>query len=707
MADTKERNPGLIIARWGLRFLWWSIRRTFWLVGWAIVGVVSTVRYTIRGEHRHLLAPGWLYAAALISSFASTTWWWLAAAAALDLTLWPRPAAWWRTRRRQILSERERQLLVRTFAGIAAVLSYHLPITWGAPLLAGVVLAGAVPWWRGRQVRPVPRPENAVRWEEEAVPALPALAGFWVGDFDPARDTGVWQLAESKASDVEKLDEDVERVLNARRGTVTIASDPRLTVRQVRVTFSSHDEGSRLRLFDGCTLTRDGWVLLSYAKGALPLYGRLWWEEGGLNVAVIAPPGEGKGSVIRVLAINGALSDRVAQFGACGKQGQGIGYLQRGFAAFADNHEESVDLIHGYLMAVRERARRYARMGRDSFIPGPGDPYMMLYVDEPHWIFEYEPRVISWFEEISGTSRSAGAGIVQSLHKGDGPGYGNTKIRSNVISNGWRALGSAADNQARTTGKQSSNVDMDSIPKEPGWFIPVGSRLGDQPEVAGRTLWVPNRSDYDKYRATTLDDVLVPADEFAPYGFVEDWLTRTVHPELHPETVEALRTPDPMQEMRRERARQQEIREEAEAASKALAGFDVATLGDVGARLAKGEPLNELSGEDQAHIIEALRERYHRAHDKELSADAARLVLGAPPDAGAERPTLTLVDEKPPPEAWRKIRAVLEQVHPSGLLRGQIATRTKVSARHVSTLLAEREGTEVVKNEKSEWSLAS
>jgi hypothetical protein len=612
----------------------------------SLAGAVALARWSLVKERRALCAPGWLLLIAAVSWWLlpAPAWSWALFALALDLTTLPAVAARWDRMPRAWLSERERQLFARTCAGIALVMVVTSPAPFlpRGMFLAAAVGAGSVFWWMSRRARPASRAMILDRWDQEVVADLPQLAGTWL-EFDDERGTGVLELATSKASDVADLDEDVERTLNQHRGTVTIAPDPRLTVRQVRVAFTDHEYGSRLRMFDGSTLANNGRFIVAYAKGGLPIYGEMWWSEGALNVGIIAPPGRGKGSIMRLIAITGALTDRVELVGACGKQGQGIGYLSDAFRIFTDRHEESVDLIHGFLMAVRERGRRYAGMKRDSFIPGPGDPYLYLLLDEPQWIYAYEPRVIEWIEEISGTSRSAGCGIVKTLHKGDGPGWGTTKTRSNMIGNGWRWFGPTQDNQAKSTGLQGTEFDPADLPDEPGWAAILD--IAGQPVVPARTLWVPNRADLLKAQVQNPDDDITEAG-FAPFGFVEDWLTKTIHPELHEATLAALGTPDPLQQMRREQA----ARQEAKAAEEG---------------------------------------------DELLAADGSHL---------------SLVDSTPPPaDAWTRIHSVLQEVAPDGLLRGQIADRAHVSARHVTDTLNQRSARygDVVKDEKSRWRLAS
>lgn len=520
-----------------------------------LAGAYVVARWSLVKERRAACAPGWLFVIAAITWWLlpSPEWWWALTGVALDVSTLPKPAAWWDRMRRTVVSQRERQLLARTCAGIALVMAFIGPAPFlpRALFLAAAVLAGSYFWWQGRRIRPHNRPPILDRWDNEVVPDLPQLAGQWL-EFDEERGTGVLELANAKASAVADLDEDVERTLNQHRGTVTIVPDPRLTVRQVRVAFTDREYGSRLRLFDGSTLERGGRFVVGYAKGAVPIYGRLWSERGGIYIGVIAPPGSGKGSIMRLLAITGALSDRIELFGACGKRGAGIGYLAPAFRVFTKRHEESVDLIHGYLQVVRERADRFGNDDQDSFIPTATDPYLMLMIDEIQWIYEAEPRVIGWIEEITGTSRSTGCGLAMTMHKGDGPGWGTTKIRSNAIDNGWRWMGPATDNQARSTGLQGSDFDPSTLPDEPGWAGVLGSVLSGQPVMAARTLWVPNHADLELHRH--LHDPDVTPEEFAPFGFVEDWLTKTVHPELHPATLAALDTKDPMQEFRRRQA---------------------------------------------------------------------------------------------------------------------------------------------------------
>lgn len=619
-------------------WLTWQALRT---TGRATALAVEGSRWSLTAEHRAACAPAWLLTAAAASWLwlPAAEWWWTGAALLVDVP----PAAVWARLPRRVLSERERSIVARTLAGVALVLTLPgLPGAWPLVLLAVAVAAGAVPWWAGRRVRPTVEPEDVVRWRDEVVPRVPKLDGEWV-EFDEARRTGVLELTAAKASEVAKLDEDAEWALNQQPGTVTIAADPRLTVRRVRVAFTDPEDGGRLRSWEGPTLRPDGRFVVSYGKGAVPLYGRLYSDVGGTFISIVAPPGSGKGSILRLVAVEASLAPDIEWLGVDGKRGAGIGYLAPGAHTIATSPSEWMDLIHGYWQLVNHRAALAGRRREDSFVVRPGEPRWMLVIDElPKVLKHGGTRLVGWLEDITATSRSLGMGLCTAVQKGDAGSYGSTLIRSNMLDNGWLWMGPATDNQARAAGLQGHDFDPSTLPAEPGWCAVLGAVLGGQPVIPGRTLWVPNRQDVRKELTKRPD-----ADEadVCPFGPVEAWLERdTVHPDLDPEQLTVLRLPDPAEARRR--------RAEAAAAT---------------------------------------------GHDADTTAD---------------RPALAVVDDDPPPaDGWSRIATVLATKVPAdrdGLLRGEIATETGLSARQVSKLLSRHQETgAVTKNDRSEWSLAS
>lgn len=449
---------------------------------------------------------------------------------------------------RRYVSARELRIAARVFAGVA--LAGGLGGAWWLQLLGvtAAVLVGAPMWWRDVSAPQEPMSLFEERWYAEVAtpdPHLPSevpdLEGAFV-EWDDEAGRGVYRLSHADAWDVTKLAPKVERAFDQPPGTISLAADPRLSRQLLRVTVSDPSVGGRLRMFEGYSLQRDGRFIVGFTKGGVPVYGRLWNPGGALCLTIIAPPNMGKGSLLRLVVVECAASPDVLLFGADGKRGGGMGYLKTAFHTLTTNHDASVDLIHGFLLAVRERQERYGDAGEDGYYVRNLDPRLLLAIDEPRWIIAHEPRVADWLREITGTSRSVGAGLALTLHKGDGPSYGDTETRSNAITNGIRAIGPAPDNQAKSTALQGDDFDPSTLPSEPGWFGLVGRPL-EAPPTPVRTLWLPNDLDVRRGMADDVTGLLTELD-LAPNGTVQQWLERdTVHPELHPATLEALLRP--------------------------------------------------------------------------------------------------------------------------------------------------------------------
>jgi hypothetical protein len=517
----------LLLALWLLKaavLVVWAAAQTLWIC-------------TVVGRHRHTFAPAWLLTVALITAPAdSMAWAWATLAVLVVFT----PARAWAAGRRKLLSARERALLGRACAGIAFVIDVP-GLGWrptGA-LLAGVVLTAAVPWWRGRSIRDTDEPIMLWRWREEVAVHEPRLDGEFV-EFDEDAGTGVLELATTKASDAALLDEEAEWALHQPHGTVTIAADPRLSVRCVRVAFSTPGEGGRMRYWDGPTLQRDGRFTTLYAKGGVPMYGRLWSPLGGVFISLVGPPGSGKGSLLRLVAAEASLCPTMEWFGICGKRGGGIGYLAGGAHTLARHPDEWWPLLDAYLQIGRHRVQLAGDRGEDSFVLRPGEPRLMLGVDElPRVLKHCGSRAVEALEEITATFRSVGMGVVTAKQKGmgDKSGYGTTLIRSNMLDNGWLGMGPATDVQSKNAGLQGFPFDPTTLPPDPGWFAIMGSVLGTQQVQPGRVLWVPNALDVRK----AIDEQGLTYEEACPFGEVEEWLARdTVHPDLNTETQQIL-----------------------------------------------------------------------------------------------------------------------------------------------------------------------
>ena len=495
------------------------------------------VEHGVRGEHRSKFVPAWLLAAGLITLLVpGAEYWWTAGGA---LVAWT-PDKMWDRGGRQILSARERLLTSRAFAGVGTA---HLVVWAGGGweaftlILLVTITVFAVRWWYGRRVRPpAAEPQIIARWRDEVVPVVPALDGRWT-EFDEDRGTGVLELVASQAAAAAVLDADAEWALHQPAGTVTISADPRLSRRCVRVAFNDPGDGGRFRLWEGRTLQPNGQFTAAYAHGALPIYGRFWRPDGASHIAIVGPTGAGKGSIQRLIALEAGLSPDMFVIGVDGKQGGGLGYLRAGFGYLATSPDEWGDVIHGYMLAVEERSERYGDLGRDSFICEPGEPRLLLMIDDLPEVLNHRPSIGGLLKRITSQGRSLGAGLCTAKQKGDGPSYGSTATRANMLAGGWLWAGPAEDAQAKNTMLQTMKFDPSTLPQEPGWSALMGRHLTGQPVVPARTLWIPNRTDVWK----AINEEGLTPEEACPFGTVEDWLERdAVIPDLNPVTLRKL-----------------------------------------------------------------------------------------------------------------------------------------------------------------------
>lgn len=502
--------------------LWWlawgSVRMAFR----GFDALLSGLLWTLTGRYRAWFAPGWLLVAAVGSMLApGTAWAWIG----LGVWLHVRPARPFR-RPRLPLSVRERALVAKVAAGVGLVVDWRLPWGWSVVALALVVAAGSVPWLRGRWVRSPRASEMVRRWQEEVVTRHPELAGEWT-EYDPDAEVGVLDLVNAKASVAAGMEEEVEWALNQRGGTVTITDDPRLTRRQVRVAFSKPGDAARFRYWEGPTRQADGRFTMLYGKGNVPLYGRLYMPDGASFISIVAPPGSGKGSAQRVIGLEAALDPSIFVIGVCGKRGKGIGYLKGAFGMpLAKTPAQWLKTIDGVIAEMERRSQDGDEA--DSFVLRPGKPRILLMIDDLPEVLAACPSVGPKLKRYTAQARSLGMGLCTAKQKGDGPSYGHTTTRSNMLDNGWMWAGPATDQQSRLAMKQGFPFDPGTLPSEKGWAAVMGKHLGDQAIQPGRTLWIPNRTDVEKGFE-------------APFGTVEDWLERdAVTPELAPEVAAAL-----------------------------------------------------------------------------------------------------------------------------------------------------------------------
>jgi len=527
-----------------------------WVLGRLGVAALAGTRLGFRGakvgvtgQWRHIVHPV-LVALVLWIPFDGSAGTWLTFGVVIAL-VWK-----WRSRRsgdRRHLSDRETLLLA---SALLAAGTWHLLWRYTAPhvavapnlrwVLAGIYGAGAVvgvwQWATGRRPRREPVDEFLNRWAHEVAyvegwtpvdehgqltvhldEATRCLGGKWISweSTTPGSGTGVLELAWVKASDAAKLDEDVERVLDARRGSVTLSTDPKLTVRQLRVTIAADPDvqASRLNHWQGPTLDADTRFVMSSTPDGRPKYGMLrdTKEGSALHAAFIAPPGSGKGGAVRIAVTEAAHDAHTHVIAIDGKRGAGVPYLKGATHTYVSDPDLWLPALEGFVAAMNVRSDRHAEEGRDSFAPRPGEPQMILLIDElPKVVAAGGARARQLLLELTGTGRSLGYSLWATMQKGDDPSWGGTTVRSNVMDNGWVWLGPATDQQAKSTSYQSLattyGIDPTALPAKGGWGYVVGRALTGQSGEAARGLWLPNRLD------------VTERGKEAPFGICEDIL---------------------------------------------------------------------------------------------------------------------------------------------------------------------------------------
>lgn len=508
----------------------------------------ATIRASTVGGRRHWWWPAWFLAgAALPIPYATALWLALAVAAGARPAFQDRESltrGWgWLAGRRRVLSARELGWLSRACALTAAWHTYLnvMPTRTAAVTLPAAILGCAVPWWHSRRARPGGTNGFPSLWAAVVVPAHPKTAGEWVS-WDDDAGSGVLELADAKAADVARMDEDVETTLDRagipmRRGMVTISADPTLTVRQVRVVLSSSPEemASRSRMWDGPTLgdpdgrgnlRRPGMYLLAVTKT-----GQEQWvmhrdvTNGRARFAVfVGPTGVGKGGAMRIDILESAVHPLTLLIIADGKWGAGLGYCRAGTAQYADSADAVSDQSDRVIRLIRDRAARYGREGRDSFTPQPGEPQIRWVIDELPRILASSAgrKVAAALNEISAIGGSLGITFVAAQQRSDAASWGwgteATTTRTNVMGGGYRWIGPSDDAEGHRSNEQNSKLDATALPRNGGWCYVLER---DPAPAPARGLWIPNRRD------------VTEKGHSAPHGTVEDWLeSRTVHPEL-------------------------------------------------------------------------------------------------------------------------------------------------------------------------------
>lgn len=391
------------------------------------------------------------------------------------------------------------------------------------PFLALLAAVGGWWWW----TRFLRRPPKIVRnWDTYVAGRDPRLAGTTITapDVKEHKDgpegTAILEIpAGAKRSEIATLDEVAESLLadaypGMHRGAVTLSAVPSMGIREVKVVLSRRGDEGRNRDWEGPTLDAEFRFIMGTFGSARPR-AQFINADGAQNFACVAAPSKGKSTATRLILVEAALSPKIGVLGICGKRGSGIGYMAPGTMFMARTEEQWLATFDAAMAILKLRETRYGDNGWASFDPRR-DPMLYVHADEWKWILKRWPRLASSAVEFTGKGRALGCGLGVNLQKGDGEGYGAIELRNNVYGNGTAWLGPSGDTAAQNVAKQDYDVDLSSLPGEPGWAY-LGSSAG---AAKMRTLWVPNQEDRDRGKP-------------APFGVVEEWLTGTVNPLFH------------------------------------------------------------------------------------------------------------------------------------------------------------------------------
>jgi hypothetical protein len=552
-ASTTRPQPGVVgralgrLAKAIGKAIWKALWKTLFKILFKIVfGGALLTRWTLTGPRRHTFAPAWLYAAAAASwwQLPNAPWWWLTAAAALIASIHPPLTTWWDTRE-PVLSERERDLTGCTLAGIALVLDWapHLGGRSTTAFLAAVVLAGAVPWWRGRRVREPDAPGHIWEWEEVIVPARPQLEGWWEpGQRDDVARTAVWRLASGKASDVVGLDADLEALTRRHPGTIVLSEDPRLTRDQIRIAWPSLTTASEYRFWDGPSLDpKTGLYVAGYEHGTNRLiYGRMFRPRGACHTAVVGGPGSGKGVFVRVWGMEIGLYKHARLYVADGSRGRGVPEIRlfaTEYARTPTEWEVVVDRVYRIMLA---REERYGEAGKSGWRPSPLEPLIGLGIDEGDTVMSSSLSIRIKYKHITARGRGVGIHALVDGQYATAAMYGSVDARENILANGTLWIGQLGGAQGRQAAKQDYQIDIAQLPIGPGWAF-IGSKVVEnQPPTPSRGPFIASQTEVDE--AVEAGDEPPPT----PFGVCEDWASRVVHAALHPDDAAAAAEAGPL-----------------------------------------------------------------------------------------------------------------------------------------------------------------
>lgn len=528
----KPRMP--VLARLSL----WLVRSAASMVAVAVTGVGMGVwwvgKQSVQGRHRAKIAPLWVGAAALVPW--DYAWWlsaavlWQVAGGAAGLAGWLAARLNWNPR---LLSVRERYLLASGWstAGLWHALRGVIPAAWWWGAWPVIIVGHAAAWWWGRRVRPDVdnRTDLEIEWADRVTGNADAgpLRGS-VLTVDP--ETGLAHLrapAGVRDEDVAGADDLATSLLDKHRGAVTISPDPRGSARDFLVASCGRGDSDVIRWWDGDLLDEDGGfpAAVTHTGARIKLYIRRK-GLGGCFVVAAGPNRSGKGGVLRLLGVNTALNPLTLALGVDGKRGAGIGYLSRGCRMMATTPEEWDWLTDRWMRLIDVRGKRMGDLNVDRWRVSPWDPQVFTLVDELPEVQRAVKRLAPRLSKLSEVGGSLGVTAAVATQKSGQNEWGTTMARGNMMSNGCSVIFRADDIQMANSATQQWDVDLQRLPTSKGWAYLLDGN-DDRPDAQARLMWLPNANDVED-----------GCD--APHGTVEDWLARTVHPQLRDEESEAL-----------------------------------------------------------------------------------------------------------------------------------------------------------------------
>ncbi len=258
----------------------------------------------------------------------------------------------------------------------------------------------------------------------------------------------------------------------------------------MRIAFQEPEQIAAVRYWAGSTFDqKTGTIIAGYSAGQVPVRLPIRSKSGAMHMAVIGPSGNGKGGFARLVLTELILLDDVLVFVIDGKGGAGVPSVRDHVTEYGRNAKQWEKIVDRVVAILRSRKQRYSDEGWDSFRPGPGEPQIVLWIDESKNVFAAKSSLIDKLEEIASQGRSLGISLCLATQFGDQTGYGSTEIRSNLIGiNGSLWAGKAMDAVGRSLMAQNFNMNTDALPMAPA------GRSSGQPETRSLHRCAPRSS---------------------------------------------------------------------------------------------------------------------------------------------------------------------------------------------------------------------